>query len=388
MNDTATAKRSTGRKLFYILLFFVFFFLIIESLLSIVYYQANGGSSFATAGFFNKIKYKLTHKQDDRSGAYKNQQLARPDSSEAVNKIIADEAIEANGFEFQSWVGFSARAYKGRYLNINGLIRKTIPEVSTASASPDTLLIYFMGGSTMFGFNVADAETIPSNFVKLCLAQQYNRPVKVVNYGIPAYYSYNELMLLTNLLYAGKRPDLVVFFDGLNDFIAAKASPFKKPIIYYRMAQAFSMDINKGNRNYADSMDFIFTNSPGSSIASLSDSMYQNYISTASSIETISNTYRVKPVFFVQPVPYYNYPNQKKDPICSQLDYPQYKYIYPKLEADALKRSNLFFLGNMLSNETGITYVDKFHYSPKINEKIAAAMFQHLHPIIDSLSRK
>lgn len=387
MNDTATAKRSFGRKLFYILLLFIFLFLIVESLLSIVYYQKNGGAPFATAGFFNKIRHQITHKKDDRSVAYKNQQLARPDSSEAVNKLIADEAIEANGFDFQPWIGFSAKSYNGKYLHVNGAIRKTIPDVSSSSSPHDTLLIYFLGGSTMFGFNVADAETIPSYFVKLYQGKQYNRPVKAVNYAIPAYYSYNELMLLTNLLYAGKRPDLVVFFDGLNDFIAAKASPYKRPIIYYRMAQAFSMDINKGNPDYTDSMDFVFTNSPGSSIPSLSDSMLQNYLSTVSSVETISKAYHVLPFFFVQPVPYYNYPNQKKDPICSQLDYPQYSHIYPKLEKEAAARPGFFFLGNMLSHETGITYIDKFHYSPKINEKIAAAMLQQLHPVIDSLNR-
>ncbi len=387
MNKTAATKRSFGRTLFYFLLIFAFLFFIMESLLSIAYYQKNGGSLFATTGFINNMKNKFLP-AGDRSVSYRNQQLARPDSSAEMNKTIADEAIEANGFEYQPWVGYSAKSYHGKYLTIDGLIRKTIPETSADSSSADTLLIYFLGGSTMFGYNVTDAETIPAYFVKQYKGGNYKLPVKVVNFSIPSYYSYNELMLLTNLLYSGKRPDLVLFFDGLNDFIAAKASPFKKPILYYRMAQAFSMDINKGNRNYSDSMDFVFTNSPGSSIPSLSDSMYQNYISTVASIETISKAYGVKSFFFVQPVPYYNYPNQKKDSICSQLDYPQYKYIYPKLEAEAANRTDFFFLGNMLSNETGITFVDKFHYSPKINEKIAAAMLEKIHPFIDSLTKK
>ncbi len=387
MNKTAATKRSLGRKLLYILLIFSFLFFIMESLLSIAYYQKNGGSLFATAGFVNNMKNKFLP-AGDRSVSYRNQQLARPDSSKEVNKTIADEAIEANGFEYQPWVGYSAKTYHGKYLTIDGLIRKTIPETSADSSSADTLLIYFLGGSTMFGYNVTDGETIPAYFVKHYKGKNYPLPVKVVNYAVPAYYSYNELILFSNLLYSDKHPDMVVFFDGLNDFIAAKASPFKKPILYYRMSQAFSMDINKGNRNYSDSMDFVFTNSPGSSIPSLSDSMYLNYISTVASIKTISTAYGVKPFFFVQPVPYYNYPNQKKDSICSQLDYPQYKYIYPKLEKDANGKTDLFFFGNMLSNETGITFVDKFHYSPKINEKIAAAMLEKIHPFIDSLTKK
>lgn len=224
MNKTAATKRSFGRKLFYFLLIFAFLFFIMESLLSIAYYQKNGRSLFATAGFINNMKNKF-FPDGDRSVLYRNQQLARPDSSAEMNKTIADEAIEANGFEYQPWVGYSAKSYHGKYLTIDGLIRKTIPETSADSTSADTLLIYFLGGSTMFGYNVADAETIPSYFVKQYKGKNYKLPVKVVNYSIPSYYSYNELMLLSNLLYSGKRPDLVLFFDGLNDFIAAKASP-------------------------------------------------------------------------------------------------------------------------------------------------------------------
>lgn len=387
MTDSNIQKRSLGKKLLYVTVLFLLICFLAESLLSIVYYHRFGGSPFALAGLAKTIKYKLTVKED-RSIYYQNQQLVRPDSPAIMNQQIADEAIEANGFDYQPWLGFSAKSYQGKYLHINGLIRATIPDATIDTNRTEPILIYFLGGSTMFGFNVADQETIPSYFVSNYLKKKFKAPIKVVNYAIPAYYSYHELVLMTQLMFDGKRPDLVVFFDGLNDFIAAQASPFKKPLANYRMAQAFSMDIRRGNPLYQDSMDFVFQNSPGSSIQALSDSMYQNYISTISSIEKIAATYHAVPYFFVQPVPYFNYPHQKNDPICSKLDYPQYQYIYPKLEQESLHRNNLFFFGNLLATEKGINYVDKFHYAPRINEKIAVAMLEKLVPAIDSLAAR
>jgi lysophospholipase L1-like esterase len=69
---------------------------------------------------------------------------------------------------------------------------------------------YFFGGSTMWGLGVADRDTIPSQFAE-------STGVRSENYGEIGYTAHQGLVLLLQLLQAGHRPDLVVFYDGVND---------------------------------------------------------------------------------------------------------------------------------------------------------------------------
>ena len=74
--------------------------------------------------------------------------------------------MKSNRFVQDSWVEFHNMDFNGAYMHMNGAIRTTQPEAFYNPSSKDTLTIYFFGGSTMFGFNVLDHETIPSQFVQ------------------------------------------------------------------------------------------------------------------------------------------------------------------------------------------------------------------------------
>ncbi|MGB0971560.1 MAG: hypothetical protein ACPGVG_11420 [Mycobacterium sp.] len=86
------------------------------------------------------------------------------------------------------------------------------PEAAAGSGLP---VLYFFGGSTMFGTSQRDLYTIPSFVARLAEADGY--PVEVRNYGHESYQSRQEVTLLQQLLAAGHRPDAVVFYDGHND---------------------------------------------------------------------------------------------------------------------------------------------------------------------------
>ncbi len=81
--------------------------------------------------------------------------------------------------------------------------------------------VYFFGGSTMFGLGVSDAETIPS-LVSAATG------VQAENYGNIGYTSHQGLVLLIELLQAGHRPDVVIFYDGVND-VAVKCEKGMTP---------------------------------------------------------------------------------------------------------------------------------------------------------------
>jgi lysophospholipase L1-like esterase len=78
------------------------------------------------------------------------------------------------------------------------------------------LRVFAFGGSTTWGAGARDDYTIPSLLAK-SLAGNPQFDVEVRNYGQMGWVSSQELIYLYELLRRGERPDLVVFYDGVND---------------------------------------------------------------------------------------------------------------------------------------------------------------------------
>ena len=105
--------------------------------------------------------------------------------------------------------------YDGRYLNIVDGHR-----VSRQPEAKPELRVWFFGGSTMFGLGQRDRGTIPSVISEL--AERDGVPIEVVNYGVPGYTNWSELQQYLELSSSdAPPPDLVVFYDGINDFTLA-----------------------------------------------------------------------------------------------------------------------------------------------------------------------
>lgn len=103
MNEPAHKKPGLLRKLSYVLLLVIAVLFITESILSIVYFQKYGGSPLAVIALFKRFQFS-NHQKEVSSDQYKNQQLARPDSSSTYNKEIANETQLANGFVYEPWI--------------------------------------------------------------------------------------------------------------------------------------------------------------------------------------------------------------------------------------------------------------------------------------------
>ena len=79
------------------------------------------------------------------------------------------------------------------------------------------------GGSTAWGEGAPDDETIPSHLARLMNVWGVDTTVK--NLGERGYVSTQEVVFLYRELQAGRRPDVVVFYDGINDAAAASNWP-------------------------------------------------------------------------------------------------------------------------------------------------------------------
>lgn len=109
-------------------------------------------------------------------------------------------------WRYEPIVGFVGEQMRSRYVNINadGFRSNGVPHGSMDGA------IWAFGGSTTFGYGVADHETIPA-----ALESLVGRPV--FNFGVPGHYSLHENRLLGQYLRLGFRPSVAVFLDGVNE---------------------------------------------------------------------------------------------------------------------------------------------------------------------------
>lgn len=109
--------------------------------------------------------------------------------------------------DYRSHVGWRRIIWASESVNVEGPYgqRRTIN--TAASATPK---VYFFGGSTTWGDGSTDAGTIPSQFAA-------KTGIYSENFGEPGYTAHQSLLLLIQVLQAGHRPDVVVFYDGVNE---------------------------------------------------------------------------------------------------------------------------------------------------------------------------
>lgn len=372
-------KKKRSRLILFLLFQLILIFFLIESILSIAYYQKYGSNSLATIQFAKKLQKKVQG-EGPSSFNEKNQQLVRPNASVEDNRKLVEETRESNRFVYEPWVQFRNADYQGKFVNVQHLIRKSSPDNFIPANANDTLDIYFLGGSTLFGFNVADAETIPSQFVQLYKERAGTKAIRVFNLGIPYYYSYQELMLLSHLLYTGSRPDIIIQLDGLNDFWFIQSAYYRRPHFTYMIQDVFNMDLTTGRFHFKDTFDRM-TKDPVNVAA---DVVYKqavdHYFENIFHTQRLANNFQCRAYFFCQPVPFYNYPNQQNDPVCDKDQHTRFDKIYPEVEkrVSSSKMPGIYFLGNMLKDEKGYPFVDGFHYSPEMNRKLAAEILDKL----------
>lgn len=119
--------------------------------------------------------------------------------------------------EWHSYVYFRRPPLESRYTNIDkdGIRRSW----GVRGMPADRKRIFLFGGSTLWGAYARDDYTIPSHLARLLAERGVD--VAVTNFGESGHVSTQGLIALMLELRAGNRPDLVVFYDGINDVHSA-----------------------------------------------------------------------------------------------------------------------------------------------------------------------
>lgn len=275
---------------------------------------------------------------------------------------------------------FREKEFSGNYVNIdkNGLrfnpAKPVIP--------PDTSLfnIFIYGGSTTFGYGVADNQTIPFYLQELLKARK--KDVAVYNAGQAYYYSQQERILFETTVISGIKPDMAIFIDGLNDFHGLadrpKATSFVKPERSKLSGLAENIPLVKfcihthryftasGSNRAADTE----TEVPGA------EELISAYLKNKQLIGHISHNENIETLFIIQPVPFYRSAKHNNPFIHSETP-SSISRVYQLLES-MFKNNELdpdmVWLGDMQDTLNKTLYVDKVHYSPEMNKLIASAL--------------
>ena len=121
---------------------------------------------------------------------------------------------------YEPYTIWDRRYHPGDLINID---LEGFRHTTNNSDAEDALRVWVFGGSTAWGEGAPDDETIPSHLARLMNAWGVDTTVR--NLGERGYVSTQEVVFLYRELQAGRRPDVVVFYDGINAAAAASNWP-------------------------------------------------------------------------------------------------------------------------------------------------------------------
>jgi hypothetical protein len=277
------------------------------------------------------------------------------------------EFARVRSLQFEPYTNFRVRPMRGRYVNVSEHGYRAGARENVWPPDRESTNIFVFGGSTAFGYGVADAETIPSQLADILDAPVYN-------FATPNYDSVQERIRLEQLILAGKAPSIAVFIDGFGEFIA----PFYAPVMMAPLVEA-----TQPKRRLARAWDALRGTPSNGTDCRVPDPAIalHRYLTNRKLIAAACEAFGVEPLFVWQPVPCYAYagPTESHGDAAPLIECVQKGYDLMRRERDTVLTSRDFlWLADIQAGRTENLYVDPDHYNAAFSREIAEAIAQHL----------
>lgn len=297
------------------------------------------------------------------------------------------------------------REWHSKYINndpgVNGIWRRTINPPSCEPSKKVSIWIF--GGSTMYGTAVPDWATIPSY-----LSQELNTSSKrcavVSNFGVEGYVTDQEVILLAEQLRRGNYPDIVIFYDGINDASLAwppSAVPhphFSFSTIKARVEGSLSGRVDFLQKSYAfrlarvavtrlrrDRSFATLVSQAQPNVAAVLD----NYEANMGLARALGATYHFRVYCFWQPMliaghkPLVAFEEQlaTRDRSATSEESAWLLTMfaaYKEAEHRAAAAKRFIFLGDLFDSTKEPIYVDEGHLGPRGNELVSKAIASYI----------
>ncbi|WAC03797.1 SGNH/GDSL hydrolase family protein [Lacinutrix neustonica] len=322
-------------------------------------------------------------------------------NDETIKEIYRE--LRQQDMLWEPYLHYRFKPMNGKHNTIdeNG-IRKTLN--LSLKDSTSAIKIFCFGGSTMYSAGARDAYTIPSELSKLIHKAFPNKNVEITNFGCHGYTRATENIQLQRELIKNNVPDIVIFYDGVNEVISAhQNNEAGLPTNAYNRKKEFKIAHNYKKRielmiTSSNLYRFITTlqrkissNSPYKQLGQRSDSLatdiadtYLGYVKISKSLE---NTYRFKVFNFLQPVIYSkkNLTTAEKGYYKDQQYYENlYNLSYEVIRKDSLMSNDSTFvdISNVFDTSKKTIYCDFCHTSERGNQLVAERIFKYIKPVI------
>jgi|GEM_PF-4387481 len=369
--------------------------------------------------------YRVSSRQASSDQAAMKNRIEAFDGKYTTDQLkeIRDEADDR--LEYLPWVQFGNYDHSLKYSRAASGLRESYQDPNCGNKERK-VTVWFFGGSTMYGIGVPWWDTIPSQFVK----QTESDAVcyEAVNYGVPYFYSRQELVRFLAELLDGRRPDIAVFLDGLNDFAqpgsAIRGEPFFTPVLRQAIPKGKSivpptpaakpsstLSTLVGKSHLATYLSSKFKSQDASSVGrgtfrnnydippgipsspgEVASYIVKNYLSVREQLAVSCDGYHVLCMQYLQPVAVKDYSPSSDEVLTKSFregDKSRVKRFlvgYDLLSVSLGKTDQGLISGKpwwrdisgLFADYQGIPYVDDGHYSPRAISIIAAVMRQDL----------
>ena len=293
-------------------------------------------------------------------------------------KDLAREINDAGAF-FDFFLGARPNDFEGRYLTIRDHRRVSyVPEGAE-------VVVWFFGGSTMYGVGQRDLHTLPSVVARL--AERDGIRIEPVNFGMQGYVNWTETQLFAMALTSElPKPDLVVFYDGVNDRgLASQRVETGRvdPEVFDRLTIS-DAERERARRSVADPPPVPDYPARTDVEVELAAEQYRRGVEVA---RHLGEAYDVEVVHLWQPQPFAKRPSPADDELYRRLDYdpadlPSSTDTYRRIrESSGVEPIDLT---TALDRTTRPVYFDSSHTNELGARIIARAMYAALEPRLRS----
>lgn len=306
---------------------------------------------------------------------------------EQITSLIGETRKLSQAYE--PYTQFKERPYSGTYVNVDPRGFRLIGNRGHWPPRRGEFTVFVFGGSTTFGYGVADDQTIPARLQEQ-LVSNYGVSASVYNFGRGSYFCVQERLLFEQLLLAGFVPDIAVFIDGLNDLVLLEPArtkdlrgfmeeaevPLIRKIIRELPVTKALAPMPPPSASGETNLTKAFKKTPQARRTKMLRYVVDRYRSNKRITEAIAREFNVTPVFVWQPVPVYKY--DRHYDVFGGFDCegsfpalrPGYEMMARAVETEKLG-PNFIWAADMQQNLKKPLYVDAVHYSGEMTNMIA-----------------
>ena len=304
-------------------------------------------------------------------------------------KAYAHELVQADRRNYVPYVIWKDAPFAGQFINIDQDGNRVTP---TTRCDSNSYVVFMFGGSTMWGWGATDSQTIPAYF-QTELSKSVGRPVCVRNFGQLGWVSTQSVIELLRHLQAGEIPNLVVFYDGLNDTLAASsagvagahqdlqqiASRFKEQATPNPYAVLASWTSTFHVLELARSREP--DSAPPKFESTIDRGIIRVYLTNHRAVRALSKEFGFDYAFFWQPTLLYGQKTLSREETILSKEFetlgnvPELvRSVYSQIKLETGNFDHLFFLADAFRDDSERLYIDLGHLVPGGNQKVAKRM--------------